>query len=678
MAGLAQLASEFAITVSSGEVWLSIGEALLFGGAALLLGTRVARMVGLLKADAPAGETLGVGLASGLMVLAAWWAAIWSGGRSSFTPVAIGLAVAITLAVVREVLRPSAADDLASARAEIDGDIQAAQPSRRRSLILTTLAGAAFVGAVALLYGSTMAPSPRGGVQPMEYMDEAFYSVLGRDLAVTGTETNIPPSGFQELDGVPPQTWYHWGELWLASAVITVFGAAPVAARYFVVLPVVLLAAAAMTGTLVRRVAGTVSWRAYGFGFVVCLFLAPVPWIYASYFSSFAVGLTFGITFYGLAAVAALVALYSVAVVGTRRPTWTLAAFVGSAAALILPAHLVIALLALFGGASVWTYRIAQSVKADRRLPVVLPVWRRTFLAAGVAMAATVAWGWITGHGLGTNGSVPSSVSPFNSSWGQSVAVTYLGAGPFLAIPIAWLTVRKRAPTQVDMYVGTMAILVAGAIAWGARLGEFNMFHMYFGGIAVFATPAAAIAVWVLLTRLREIRRLRLFGVVVVLCGAQLIVCAGLLLPRLQQFGPRADERITVILLDAIKQLPPDAKLAYACRPLDEISYVDSRLVSIDAHTGRRVVPMCFEADYFSTLVGAERSAQAPNSGLATAPQRVLYPNAAARPSSAAVAAFLKANGIDYIYADATRPNTLVADAVPIATSGDGEVLRIP
>ena len=52
----------------------------------------MARTVGLLRSDAPAGETLGVGLASGLMVLAAWWAAIWSEGRSSFTPVALGFA----------------------------------------------------------------------------------------------------------------------------------------------------------------------------------------------------------------------------------------------------------------------------------------------------------------------------------------------------------------------------------------------------------------------------------------------------------------------------------------------------------------------------------------------------------------------------------------------------------
>jgi hypothetical protein len=34
------------------------------------------------------------------------------------------------------------------------------------------------------------------GVQPVENRDAAFYAVLGRDLATTGTETNLSPSGF--------------------------------------------------------------------------------------------------------------------------------------------------------------------------------------------------------------------------------------------------------------------------------------------------------------------------------------------------------------------------------------------------------------------------------------------------------------------------------------------------
>ncbi len=117
-------------------------------------------------------------------------------------------------------------------------------------------------------------------------------------------------------------------------------------------------------------------------------------------------------------------------------PTWALACFAGTAAALILPAHVVIALLALVGVGSVWTIRIAQSLLATRRLPSVSPVWRRTFIATGIALVATVAWGLLTGHGLGSGGSAPS-ISPFNASWRDSVAIVALGAGVFLAIPLA-------------------------------------------------------------------------------------------------------------------------------------------------------------------------------------------------------------------------------------------------
>ena len=62
----------------------------------------------------------------------------------------------------------------------------------------------------------------------------------------------------------------------------------------------------------------------------------------------------------------------------------------------------------------------------------------------------------------------------------------------------------------------------------------------------------------------------------------------------------------------------------------------------------------------------------------AAAPQRALYPTWDAKPSPAAITTFLKANGIDYIYVDKVHPNTLVPDAVPVATDGETQVLRIP
>ena len=298
--------------------------------------------------------SLGVGLASGLIVFAAIWAAVWSGGRSSFTPVAVGFALAIGLAVAQRVRRRSAPRSVPATgddTADLDGESGSTTTrfERRRALALAALGGAVFVVAIALLYGSTMAMSPRDGVQPMEKTDVAFYAVLAKGLAATGTEMNTFTSGFSDLPGVTAQAWYHWGELWLASAMIAIFGVAPLAARYLVVLPLLLLAAGALTGTLVRRVNGSVSRAAFVFGFAICLILTPIPLLTGPFFSVWAAGLLYGIAVFGLAAVAVLFALYLLAVMGPLRPSWPLACFAGSAFAFILPAHVVIALLAMVG-----------------------------------------------------------------------------------------------------------------------------------------------------------------------------------------------------------------------------------------------------------------------------------------------------------------------------------------
>jgi hypothetical protein len=673
---LQSLAAELAVTVLDGAVWLAIAQGLLSGAVCLVFGVWAARRVGLLQPGAPAGETLGVGLASGLMVLAACWAAIWSGGRSSFTPVAVGFAIAIAFSLVRG--RQPAKDDTLAREASEGAGASAVLPSpARKSVLLTVLVGGAFVVAVALLYGATLAPSPRDGVQPVEKTDVAFYAVLARDLARTGTETNISPSGFSDIANAPAQTWYHWGELWLASSVITIFGTPPMLARYLIVLPLLLLAAGALTGTVVRRMNGTSSRGAYVFGFVACLILAPMPLILGPFFSVWA-GLVAGITQFGLGAVAVLLGLYCVLVSGSRRPAWSLAFFVGSALAFILPAHVVIALLALVGVGSIWAMRMAQSLLLTSRVPTVAPIWRRTVIAATIALASTVAWGVLTGHGLGGGGGGSNGApSPFNDSWRDSVAIVTLEAGMFLAIPVAWLLTRRERPLLGGIYLGTIVLLVAGAIVWGWRVATFNMFYFFFGGIAVFAVPMAAAAVWLVLTRLRTAHRPMLAVGVIALCVVQLELAAVFGLGRLQG-GPPDFQPIPVSLLQAIRQLPADAKLAYACQSFEEISFVNSKLLGIDAHTGRRVVPLCFEADVNGPLVGAQPSTQVADAGFGSAPQSALYPDTSARPSSSEVAAFMKTYGIGFIFADAQHPNSLVSDAVPIATSGGTQILRLP
>jgi hypothetical protein len=674
---LQKLAAELAITVTAGDVWFAIAQGLLVGAVCLLFGIWAARRVGLLSPGAPAGESIGVGLATGLMVLAAWWAAIWSGGRSSFTPVAVGFAVAIVVSLATRSRRPAPAE--AAVSGTIAGPEEApSRWTRDRGIVLGALAGGVFVVAVALLYGATMAPSPRDGVQPVENRDEAYYAVLGRDLASTGIETNMSPSGFSDLPALPVQLWYHWGELWLASAAVTILGSPAIAARFFIVLPLALLAAAALSGTLVRRMAGTDSRRAYLFGFVACLFLAPVPLIPGPFFSSWAVGMIFGITLYGLGAVAGLLAIYHVVVLGGRPASWGLAAFVGSATAFIIPAHIAIAVLAFVGVAIVAMLGLGRTAAA-RRLPVVPPVWSQTLIAAAVAVIATVVWGIVTGHSLGGGGaSADTVVDPFNASWRDSVAITILGAGLLLAIPVGWFLARKDSPLHADLYVATIGLLAAGAIGWGARLGDFTMFYLYFAGIAVFATALAAVAVRTLWDRLRGSGRRWLAAGLIAACLLQLELGVAGGLARLQGFGPGADGPIAVSLLEAIEGLPADARLAYTCEPFGEVAFGTPQLLSIDAHTGRRVVPMCFEAEFPSTLVGAQQSLQVPSQFFRGAPQASLYPDAEAAPSSADVVAFLKRHGIDYIYADGRHPNTLVPDALSIATSGHGEVLQVP
>jgi hypothetical protein len=561
---------------------------------------------------------------------------------------------------------------------EVIWDAKPDRLAHRRSIALGILGCVAFIVLFALLYGSTMSASPRNGVQPVEFADEAFYAVLSRDLSRTGTETAYSTSGFAEIVGVPAQTWYHWGELWLTAAAIRIFGADPLAARNLIVLPVLLLAAAALSGTIVRRLAGTPSRKAFVWGFVACVLLSSTPLVVGPYFSYWGRGMAFGITLYGLAAVAVLMALYCLVIQSSRRTGWDLSIFVGTATVLIVPAHLVLGLLAVVGAATTSVIRVSRSVRITRRLPTVPVGLKRTLLAIAIVGIATVAWGLVTGHGtLATAGS--PTVLPFNSTWRDSVLLTVLWSGVFLAIPVAWLVVRTDASLRSDLLLSTMVVLFVGAAVWGARLSEFTMFYFFYAGVTVIAIPMAALAVWILGDRLRKTGHRTLRLVLAATCAIQLELSVVPVLAGLQQFGPGTfPAPISVSLLDAIRALPADAELAYACSTFDEVGFAGSRMLGIDAHTDRRVVPMCYEAEFVSALVGATLSPNVPNAFFKWAPQEALYPSPEAHPTSDEVASFLKSNGIHYIYADPQHPNTLVTFAVPIAASGGGEVLWIP
>jgi hypothetical protein len=385
----------------------------------------------------------------------------------------------------------------------------------------------------------------------------------------------------------------------------------------------------------------------------------------------------YGITLYGLAAVAALFALYSLSVLGQRSGNWALEIFVGSGVASMLPAHLAIALLAAVGVSSVWAFKVVQSLATTRHLPAIATVWRRTYIAAGIAVMFTVVWGWYSGHGLGSSWPSPT-VPPFDAAWRESIVIILACSGAFLAIAVAWFNVRGEASIESSLYVGTVALVIIGTIVWGARLGDFNTGHLFFGAIAAFATPVAAIAVWSTCLRLRATGHVRLAGAMLLFCIAQLEAGIGLGILRLQTYGPGSYPPVPLETLAALRSLPPDAKLAYACRRFEEAAYWAAQLVGYDAHTGRRLVPLCFQAESYPVLFGRPLSPDIASPLFESAPQHTLYPDSGAQPSSATVAAFLKANGIGYIYADAMHPNTLVPEAVPIAMNGDSQVLRVP
>jgi hypothetical protein len=247
-----------------------------------------------------------------------------------------------------------------------------------------------------------------------------------------------------------------------------------------------------------------------------------------------------------------------------------------------------------------------------------------------------------------------------------------------LAIAVAWFMARREKPMEAGLYMGTATILLAGTLVWGARLNDFNTIPLFFGGIAGFATPVAAVAVWSLWLRLRDTGHERVATAVLVLCGTQLVLGVALSIVRLEVFGPGAYPAVAVPLLAEIRRLPSDAKLAYACQPFEESTFWNARLLALDAHTGRRVVPMCFESEILGVLTGGRLSEGAASAVYEWAPQRELYPGPDAQPTSASVASFLEDNGIDYIYADATHPNTLVPEAIPIEVDGLAQVLRIP
>ena len=349
----------------------------------------------------------------------------------------------------------------------------------------------------------------------------------------------------------------------------------------------------------------------------------------------------FGITMYGLAAVAVLLAIYALTVLGSEPASWALAAFVGTRRGRrSCPRTSSSPCSPLVGVGSVWALRIGQSLLATRRLPAVPPVWRRTWLATGIALVATVALG------------PPDRARHRDQrALADVVAVQRVLAGDRgdrrprrrarswrSSSPGSWSARRRRSrPACTSARSRSWSSAARSSGAPGSR--DFNTFHLFFGALAVFATPAAAVAVWSdLAAASRDDRSSTACAIaLVVVCGVQLeLGCAVRDRPAAGCSAPDDHVPVPLTILAAIESLPADAKLAYACLPAEEAAFWDAQLLGLDAHTGRRVVPMCFESETFGAMTGTPNSTSVASPLFRARPQRALYPTCDAKPSPAA------------------------------------------
>ncbi len=627
--------------IADGRVWLALGVAGIGVVLLVLLGVLIARRVGLLPspADGDAADTFSVGLSVGLVAFSAGWAAVASGGRSVFVPVAVLLLAAIVAGSGRPTIR-----------FRLD----------RRSL-RGGAAVAVFLVAIGLLYATTIAPSPRDGLQPIEFFDVGYYSVLGADLADTGVETIYSPAGFDALAGLPEQTWYHWGELWLAASAIDLAGVSALHARHLVVLPILLLAAATLVGTLVRRLVSPTSTELYVHGAAAMLFLAPIPLVRDLEVEWFARSLVIGITQYGLAATVILLAIWALAagrltagipgvLIGGALTGASIATHIGLAA---VEACAVGALVAL------------AFVLPRRRLSALVAARSRTGGLALVALLSgllTVAWGLLTGHGLG--GLAPiAGIGPFDSAWRTSVVETLIGAGIIVAAPIVLLRWRRGPEPLGTLVAGSIIAVAVGSIAWGALVADLNTFHLLFGTIAVVLTPISIVAALWILASLRTERRRIASAVFLTLFLSQLVISALIGTIQLRAFGPLDYDPTPVEALSRLKELPSGSKAAYGCRAVENFAPWDASLISLDAHTGVRMVPMCFMADRPRRILGRDLDPTLESPFFRVAPQRALYPDPTSEPTTTAIESFLRSNGIDYVYTDAAHRDPLVPGA---------------
>jgi hypothetical protein len=426
--------------------------------------------------------------------------------------------------------------------------------------------------------------------------------------------------------------------------------------------------------TLVSR-----SREFYLLGAAGMLFLAPIPLVRDPQIEWFARSLIISITQYGLAIVAILLGIYVVlASLPTARTGRLL---VGSAiGGLLLATHVGLGAIVIGAATTSVLVDVARArwrLSGPSRSSSVSPIATATAAGVMVGVVATAAWGTLTGHSLGGLASI-SDIRPFDPAWATSVLGTIVGAGALLTAPVAWDRIQRIDPRVGWLALVSVVAVVAGTAAWGVLVADLNTFHLMFGPVLAALTPVSVIVLLWFLDRARQHGRRSLATAILILTLGQTVLAALIAVMQLQAFGPLAYAPTPIAAITTLRDLPRDSKAAYACDAVENFAPWDASLVSIDAHTGVRMIPMCFIADRPRRILGRELDARIESPYFAVAPQRQLYANADARPPTAMVRSFLRANGIDVIYADAAHPNTLDPDAIRIASVGDVVIYRVP
>jgi hypothetical protein len=348
---------------------------------------------------------------------------------------------------------------------------------------------------------------------------------------------------------------------------------------------------------------------------------------------------------------------------------------IGAIAGAGIATHIGIAAVAAIAVAAMTMFVVVQAGSLHAVRAAAFREWR-LLVAVVTTSIATIAWGVATGHGLGATSSV-AGVGAFEPTWQRAILFAALGGGVLLAAPFLLPFMRRHTAVLVALAIGATAATLAGAVVWGARLADFNTFHIFYGAVAALLTPvsvAVALAA-IAAARRRGMSRIATLGLVLLLTQAAIGI--GTVGFRLYAFGPGAYAPIPTQTLEGMRALPAGSKMAYACAAFENFAFWDAGLIAIDAHTGIQMVPMCFQADAQRTLLGREADVGIPSSFFEQAPQRALYPDAVTKPTSAEIRRFLVTHGIGYIYSDAAHPNTLVSDATPVYSRDDITIFKL-